>query len=63
MAKVNVQVTGGTIQQKDAETVSDLKRMLNVDSYQATVNGDPVDDDYELTDYEHVALTPKVKGA
>lgn len=63
MAKVQTQVVGGSIQQKEADTVGELKEMLGVGSYQATVNGEPQDDDYELADYEFVAFATKTKGA
>lgn len=61
-SKVQVQVSGGSIQTKKAETVADLKSELGVESYQASVNGEPQEDDYELADYEFVSLTPAVKG-
>lgn len=66
MAKVNVQVAGGSIQQKEANTLGDLKRMFARDGvkYTATINGEPEDDDScDLNDYEFVALTEQVKGA
>ena len=63
MAKVQVQPVGGSITQREATTVSDLKRQMDLPTYQATVNGEPVDDNYDLEDYEFVSLAPKVKGA
>lgn len=63
MAKVQAQVVGGDIKQHEADTVASLKSALNLGNYQATVNGEPVDDDHQLSDYEFVALAPKVKGA
>ncbi len=63
MAKVQVQVVGGTIQPKEARTIGDLKRDLALTNYQASVNGEPKGDSHELTDYEFVALSPQVKGA
>ncbi|MNJ94830.1 hypothetical protein D3C87_125330 [compost metagenome] len=63
MAKVQAQVTGGSITQQEANTVSELKQKLAVASYQATVNGEPVEDTHTLREYDFVALTPKVKGA
>lgn len=62
MAKVNVQVLGGTIKQIDAETVADVKNQLNVPQHTATVNGDSVDGSYLLEDYQFVMLSPAVKG-
>lgn len=62
MAKVNVQVAGGSIQQKEAATVGDLKRIMQADNYVATVNGEPADDGYSLEEYEFVALSKPVKA-
>lgn len=63
MAKVQVQVTGGAIQQKEASTVGELKTLLGVVAYTATVNGEPSSDSDELNDYEFISLAPAVKGA
>lgn len=63
MAKVQVQAVGGDIKQQEASTVSELMTKLGLTNYQASVNGEPVDSDYELSDYEFVSLAPKVKGA
>jgi hypothetical protein len=64
MAKVNVQIPGGSIEQYEASTVSELKQMLGgVSNHQATVNGEPQDDDFELSPFEFVVFTEKVKGA
>lgn len=63
MAKVTAQVVGGQLKQIEADTVAEVKSQLNLTNYQATVNGDPQGDDYELADYEFVALSPQVKGA
>lgn len=62
--KVTVQAVGGQPKVFDnIETVGELKEQMNLGSYQASVNGEPADDDYELSDYEFVSLAPKVKGA
>jgi len=67
MAKeLTVQVSGGErMGGKTAETVAELKRGLDasVANYQATVNGEPVEDTHVLSDFAFVALTAKVKGA
>lgn len=63
MAKVTAQAVGGALKQCEAKTVGEVKEQLELTSYQATVNGEPADDDYELSDYEFVSLAPKVKGA
>lgn len=63
MAKVHAQVIGGSIQDLEAETVGEVKEQLKKANYTATVSGVPQDDDYELFDYDFVALAPAVKGA
>lgn len=62
MAKVQVQVSGGDIKQKEAGTVSELKSQLGLDGYIATVNGEPVSSDYNLDDYEFVTFSKAEKG-
>lgn len=65
MAKqVTAQVTGGAPKLLDnVRTVGDVKQQMNVTTgYSASVNGDPEDDTYELSDYENVSLAPSVKG-
>lgn len=63
MAKIQVQVLGGPIKQIDVGTVADVKNTLEVPQHTATVNGNPVSDNYTLNDYEFVSLAPAVKGA
>ncbi len=62
--KVTAQVLGGEAQVLDrCSTVEDAFEELGLDgSYTATVNGEPVDMDYELSDYEFVCFSPAVKG-
>lgn len=62
MAKVQAQVAGGSIKQIAASTVRDAKAKMNCAGYTATVNGDPADDSYELSDFEFVALAKPVKA-
>lgn len=62
MAKVQVQVAGGAIQQKEVGTVGELARSVNASGYQATVNGEPVTDTYELNDFEFVSFAKPVKA-
>jgi sulfur carrier protein ThiS len=62
MAKVTVQLSGGNPELKKAQTVGQLKEMMDAEEYAATVNGEPVEDDYELSQYEFVSLTPAVKA-
>lgn len=63
MAKVHVQVVGGSVKELEADTVADVKTQLGVANHAATVNGEPETDDYELADFEFVSLAPSVKGA
>jgi len=63
---ITAQAVGGqpkTFTNEEMNTVGDVKAALELESYQATVNGEPADDDQELNDYEFVSLAPKVKGA
>jgi hypothetical protein len=63
MAKVTGQVLGGdpkVLEQMD--TVGDVKARLQASNHTATVNGEPVEDNYQLSDYEFVMLSPAVKG-
>lgn len=62
MAKVQVQVAGGSIQQKEVGTVSELAKAVNAEGYTATVNGEPVSGNYELSDFEFVSLAKPVKA-
>ena len=64
-AQVTAQVVGGESKVwslEDAPTVGDVKRLMGVPNYTATVNGEPEDDDYELAEWEFVTLSPPVKG-
>lgn len=63
MATVNVQLPGGDIKQYTATTVGQLASQLGKVNEQASVNGEPVDQSYELFDYEFVTFTAKIKGA
>lgn len=62
MAKVNVQVAGGSIQLKNADTIRGLQCEVGAQGYQSQVNGEPVDQDYRLTDYEFVTFAKPVKA-
>ena len=64
MASVIVKVQGAQPKEEQAETLGELKRKLGMGTFQATINGDPENDDsYQLEDYQVVTLTEKVKGA
>jgi len=48
MAKVQVQVAGGSVQQKEASSLDDLAAQVGAVGYIATVNGNPQSGDYQL---------------
>ncbi len=63
MAKVQVQVAGGAIQQKDeVTTIGELAGIVGASGYVATVNGEPQESDYELNDFEFVSFAKPVKA-
>lgn len=62
MAKVQVQVAGGSIQQKNADTIRGLACEVGAQGYQAAVNGEPVSESYRLQDYEFVSFAKPVKA-
>jgi len=63
MAKVTAQVLGGDPKLLEGvDTVAEVKSRLQVSGHTATVNGEAADDDYQLSDYEFVTLSPAVKG-
>lgn len=62
--KVTVEVTGKDPQTiNGVSTVGEVMTKLGVENYAATVNGEPADKSYELSDFEYVTLAPQVKGA
>lgn len=62
MAKVQVQVAGGAIQTKEANCINDLATMVGAVGYQASVNGEPVDGDTILEEYNFVTFSKAVKA-
>ncbi len=62
MAKIQAQLTGGSIKEVIANTVGDVKRQLGVPTYTAHVNGNPAADSHQLKDFEFVTLTESVKA-
>ena len=62
MAKVKVQVAGGQTQDKEATTVSDLSSMVSASGYQAAVNGEPADGNYQLRNNDFVSFARPVKA-
>lgn len=64
MAKVTVEITGSEPKVVEGvNTVGDVKSKFGKTNYIAKVNGDSVDDDYELSNFEFVSLAENVKGA
>ena len=63
MAKVATKVIGGQLKEMQADTVGELAALLGVTKHQASVNGEPQNNDYELSDDEYVTFAEKVKGA
>ncbi len=63
MAKVNIKVVGGEVEEVEATTVADVKREMNTPNHTATVNGSPAQDSKVLADEDFVSLAPQVKGA
>lgn len=63
MAEIVAKVSGGNWSDCEAETVKDLRKNLKLGTeYRATVNGEPEDDSYELSDHETVIFAPAMKG-
>jgi molybdopterin converting factor small subunit len=64
MAKITAKVVGGKLRElEDMETVREVRNELGLDkTYTATVNGEPEDDQYELSDFDYIAFAPAVKG-
>lgn len=58
-----VKVAGGQVQEKDYANLGQLKAAMGLQNYTASVNGEPEGDEYELSEYEVVNLSPSVKGA
>ena len=61
---VTAQVLGGEAQVLNGvNTVEEALQELGLEgNYTATVNGEPVDMDYELEDYEFISFSSAVKG-
>jgi hypothetical protein len=64
MAKVNVKVSGGRLEEFDVDTLGDLKSELDlVGNYSYAVNGQTVtDDDYSFSDFQMVNITENIKS-
>ena len=62
--KITVEITGQTPAVHDGvATVGELMDKLELKNYSVSVNGEPADRGYELSDYEFVTFAPSVKGA
>jgi molybdopterin converting factor small subunit len=65
MNKVTViaKVSGGTVAEYEVGSMAELQEKLSASGYQATVNGVPQGDGYNLKANDVVTFAPKVKGA
>lgn len=64
MAAVFSKVSGGTIKEFEAETVAELKAVMNLEgefTSESSVEG-TVDSDHELSDNEVIIFAKQVKG-
>jgi len=63
MAEVTVKVVGKAgATDENASTIGELKSSLGLPSYSASVNRNPQDDSFELSDGDFVTLAASVKG-
>lgn len=62
MACVRVQVAGGRTQTLNADSVGELAGMCDAEGYQATVNGEPADEDTQLRRDDFVSFARPVKA-
>ena len=62
MATVKIQVAGGNQQDKEATTVGEARTQVGADGYQASVNGEPADDNYQLRRHDFVSFSKPVKA-
>ena len=53
---------GDPIRMEGLATVGKVREELGLENHAATVNGDPQDDDFELSDEDFVSFAPAVKG-
>jgi len=61
---IQIKLTGAPTRTGEAaETVAEVRRRFGVGNEIASVNGQTVDDTYQLQDNDFVAFTPEVKGA
>lgn len=64
MPNIVTKVTGGKVRElEDCNTVREVRKELGLDkTYTATVNGEPEDDTFELSEDDYVVFAPAVKG-
>ena len=63
MARVFYKISGGAVQEANATTIGELKRLVNKTDFMAKVSNDIADDQYELSDDEVVFLAENKVGA
>ncbi len=63
MARIVAKVQGGSLKELIATTVGEVKASLSATTHTATVNKEPADNSYVLSDDDLVMLAPSVKGA
>lgn len=63
MAKVAAKVTGGRLNEYEADTVFDLKSEMGLDgNFTVLINGEPAEMSDDLEDHDFVTFTKSVKG-
>ena len=62
MASVKVRVAGGVLQDIDASTVEEAREAVDAHDYQVAVNGETVEDDYQLRNNDFVSFSKPVKA-
>lgn len=61
---VTIKVSGNPKMEESSkfETIAEIKNSKGLPNYTAAVNGEPVDDSYELQDGDWISFSPEVKG-
>ena len=63
MATVKVQVAGGDQQEKNVNTVGEARSAVGAETgWQASVNGEPADDSYQLRRNDFITFAKPVKA-
>lgn len=63
MARVNVKVVGGDIQEMDLDSIRELRDELDVQNHVVSVNGRQSNNDTVIKDEDFIVFAPAVKGA